>query len=121
MGTFILTMPVKTVLVLAWLYFCCISSISGCCCTCATGCCGCNLFGCNCDTHNGGWCHGEDTLVDGNIGKYICPEQRVEWCPARKLRNKAEGEHVEWLLPSLVYRGLYKELLGIPAMKVFYT
>merc|ERR1712226_1790027 len=43
-------------LVALLLLFACTSSTLSCCCTYSTSC-RCNLVGCNCDTHDGGWCY----------------------------------------------------------------
>jgi len=96
-------------LVALLLLFACTSSTLSCCCTYSTSC-RCNLVGCNCDTHDGGWCYYWHSGIEQ------CRAEHNEMCNAFASDGGA-GTEIE----HPTYREMYQHLIGIPALQVFYN
>merc|ERR1712130_923789 len=74
-----------------------LSTVSACCCMYLSSC-RCNIFGCNCDTHDGGYCYSSCTPSDtfhccsgeGCCGYDCCPDT-LELCDAFDTKQLFDG------------------------------
>jgi len=82
---------------------------SGCCCSVMASC-RCNIFACNCDTHDG-WCYKRSDPLSpfctASKGRF-----NAEYCPARRRRKRSVREAI-----SEAYSGLYDGLIERDAME----
>ena len=86
--------------------------------------CGCNFFGCNCDTEDGGYCKREykvDAVRWGKkVKRRVCKSSKnnghAEWCPGRRRMKRSLAASI-----SQAYGELYSQMHQRPAMHHFFT